>query len=341
MFQSDAISCDLRRLKPIPTHPRRAPSPGGRLWRPSYAPPPFSREPNATIPYPPRVPNPERGITVTTRGSNEVAFSTCTSNLTSARAESNETLSHRGAPAPSPTVVSRSAMAEPLALSSSTPSFDLEVGEVANVSELAAKLHEACAEGRSTEASQLVEVASVELGGFATHALEEGLFIACNHGHAICVELLLAAHASALTALPGESTTALHVASQCGSSECVRLLLSARAHADAPNDDGATPLFVAAYHGHAACVSILCELRASPHATYGDASTTPLHAACQYGRTACTSALIEAGASVDAMDDEGASPLYIACENGNLECAVRLLRTRADANQPAADGSTP
>ena len=56
----------------------------------------------------------------------------------------------------------------------------------------------------------------------------------------------------------------------------------------------------------------------------------PAFAASIYGHEAALSTLLQAGASANAVNDDGWSPLFAACFGGKTPCARRLLEASAD-----------
>jgi ankyrin repeat protein len=95
-----------------------------------------------------------------------------------------------------------------------------------------------------------------------------------------------------------DGKTALHLAAEAGSLECLRILLEAGADVDAFNKKGNTALHAACVEGHVACVAALIEGGADLD-VHGQDGWTPLHIAAKHGHTGCIRALIEAGATVD------------------------------------------
>ena len=147
------------------------------------------------------------------------------------------------------------------------------------------------------------------------------LFVACEHGHANIVSLLLDEGVSAEQRTTGASSTG-----RAGPT---------------------TPLLLAASLGHVNVVAMLTSKgqlrRGLPGRApgtidegIGRAGTTPLLAACERGHEAVTMALLAAGADASRASSEGVTPLYEASARGHTAIVRRLLGARAfvDAARP-------
>jgi len=101
-----------------------------------------------------------------------------------------------------------------------------------------------------------------------------------------------------------------------------------------------TLLTWAARHGQAEAARLLLQAGASVEAVDRDGASALL-LACEAGHLEIVRLLLEASAAVDQADEDGTTPLHMACEEGNLEVTRLLLEVGAEVNQAADDGATP
>ena len=167
------------------------------------------------------------------------------------------------------------------------------------------------------------------------------LHVASSKGHTECVQLLLAANA-AVDRPTSDGRTPLLAACYEGQTTCVLLLIAAHASVDQPNKRRATPLFVALNKRHVECVRMLLGARATvnqPNAC--NDGLTHLHAACNGGSSECVQMLLAAHAQVDRPATDGVTPLHAACNRDNSNCVSLLLAARAEVDPPDNKGATP
>lgn len=162
---------------------------------------------------------------------------------------------------------------------------------------------------------------------------DSAVLLACYHGHADIIALLLAA----------EPALSIHEAAALGQDKRVTMLL--RDRPSLANDvahDGWTPLHLASFFGHAAAAEALMASGADVHAwSRNDQRNQPLHAAVAGNHHALASLLIIAGADVNARAAHGFTPIHSSAQNGNDEVTRALLDAGADPGVAADDGRTP
>src|SRR6185503_2237115 len=175
------------------------------------------------------------------------------------------------------------------------------------------------------------------------------LQVASVEADAGIVEALLAAGADASGVLP-EGETALMTAARAGAPDTLRLLLAHGADVEARDKfHGESALIWAAGENHADAVRVLVEhgadvdgrsalltleprQRRAGQSILPLGSWTPLMYAARENARAAGEALVAAGASLDAVDPDGATALVIAIINAHYEFAELLLRAGADPN---------
>jgi ankyrin repeat protein len=154
---------------------------------------------------------------------------------------------------------------------------------------------------------------------------------ACRHSHSHVVRWLLEQGAAADTPRTSRGATALYIASQENSVECVKLLLGAGASVELAADDGDSPLYVACQRGHVAAARLLLGGGASPDQAQEDGATPLMTASCT-GRIDCVRLLCGCGATVDQPTKLGTAPLLMASLEGRTKCVKVLLEAGADVN---------
>jgi ankyrin repeat protein len=189
-------------------------------------------------------------------------------------------------------------------------------------------------------------------GADATAANRYGmtpLHVAAVEGDAVVIEQLLAAGADASAALP-EGETVLMTAARTGAPAALRALLARGADVEARDAfHGESALIWAAAENHAEAVRVLVEhgadvdgrsarltieprQRRAGQSILPLGSWTPLMYAARENSLAAGEALVGSGASLDAVDPDGATALVIAIINAHYEFAELLLRAGADPN---------
>lgn len=165
------------------------------------------------------------------------------------------------------------------------------------------------------------------------------LMLAADWGSAECVKALLEADAD-VNAKDGDNNTVLMRAAGSGHAECVKLLLAAKVDVEAKNSIGKTALMWAAHKGKTKCVKVLLTAKANVNAGNNN-NATALYYAAQEGHVECVKTLVEAKADVNAKTKkEGRPALMIAAQNGHAECLKALLEAGADVNARNSDGWT-
>lgn len=131
--------------------------------------------------------------------------------------------------------------------------------------------------------------------------------------------------------------TPLHISCSTGANLCLEVLLAAGASAAQTLPDGATPLHTAAIGGDEHTVNLLCSAGASVVAL-NNAKRTPLHNCGITGNTKVAAALLHKGAEVDALDAEGATPLLYAALSSNADIARLLVQNGANVEHVMGTG---
>lgn len=145
-----------------------------------------------------------------------------------------------------------------------------------------------------------------------------------------------------------DGRTALRIAAELGSDECVRELVDGGAEVDAPSftsptskaAGGTTALRSAAEAGNATCVLHLlhAKARVDQANTYG---YTSLMVAAKMGHVDTVRVLLEANASVNRVDLDGRTALRIAAADGQDVTVRLLLAARAAVDVASSNGRTP
>jgi uncharacterized protein len=175
------------------------------------------------------------------------------------------------------------------------------------------------------------------------------LQLAAGEGDPAVIEALLTAGADANAVLP-EGETVLMTAARTGSADALRALLARGADVEARDEfHGESALIWAAAENHADAVRLLVEhgadvdgrsallaleprQRRAGQSILPLGSWTPLMYAARENALAAGDALVASGASLDAVDPDGATALVIAIINAHYEFAELLLRAGADPN---------
>jgi len=110
------------------------------------------------------------------------------------------------------------------------------------------------------------------------------VFVASLNGHTSCVQALLEAGADANIARTSDGATALLVACQHGFARIVELLLQGGSHVNHADNDGSTPIMMACEYGHYSCAAALVNARAN--LTSSRKGQTPLDVAEARGHEA-------------------------------------------------------
>lgn len=177
--------------------------------------------------------------------------------------------------------------------------------------------------------------ALIDAGAHVEATTSEGytpLHIAVDAGHDSVMNALLKAKAN-VHAVNKQGYTPLHVTN---SIQAVQSLLAAGADLHARDQQNNTVLHTTAQKGYNKAILPLID--AGLHVdTTGYKNRTPLHG------SPCRSALelLKAGATVDAVDDDGATPLSLAAASNNTELIKILLDAKANIEARNNQGNTP
>ncbi len=120
--------------------------------------------------------------------------------------------------------------------------------------------------------------------------------------------------------------------------DAVASLIRAHADVNAPQPDGATPLFWAVHQNDSASVDLLIRARARVDAA-DDTGVTPLHIACTNQNAPVVQKLLAAGANPNAALMNGETPLMNCARTGNATAVKALIAAGAslDAKESARD----
>jgi len=182
-----------------------------------------------------------------------------------------------------------------------------------------------------------LETVQRHLSGEDAASVKNAMRVACIHGHAEAVPLLVTAGAE-LGYWP------LFWASKCvdddaGRMGVVHALLEAKSNPDASSypdapRDGYTGLWWAAYRGHVDMAEALIAAKADP------TDTSQLHHAALKGHMDVVETLIGAKANPDASFTSGTTGLHCAAQNGHVDVVETLIRVKANPDACKRDGST-
>ena len=129
----------------------------------------------------------------------------------------------------------------------------------------------------------------------------------------------------------GKRMTALSLACQKGSVECVKVLLRFSTNVNASSETGSTPLIQASHFGHTSIVDMLIK-----HGAEVDLpnfkQTTALMRASQEGRLDIVKLLLRSGADVNRRNEEHMSSLMLSCQRGHHEIAELFCKMGADVD---------
>uniref|UniRef100_UPI00358E10FD E3 ubiquitin-protein ligase HACE1 isoform X2 n=1 Tax=Myxine glutinosa TaxID=7769 RepID=UPI00358E10FD len=132
----------------------------------------------------------------------------------------------------------------------------------------------------------------------------------------------------------------LHIASNCGSIECLVQLLKRGANPNYQDISGCTPLHLAARNGKKKCMSKLLEYNADVNICNNE-GLTAIHWLAVNGRTELLHELLQHVSNVDVEDAQGQTALHVACQNGHRTTVLCLLDSGADINMPNVSGAMP
>uniref|UniRef100_A0A8C5MED3 Ankyrin repeat domain 52 n=1 Tax=Leptobrachium leishanense TaxID=445787 RepID=A0A8C5MED3_9ANUR len=154
------------------------------------------------------------------------------------------------------------------------------------------------------------------------HKGRTALYLATERGSTECVEVLTSHGASPILKDRKKKWTPLHVAASSGNTDCLHLLIDCSDRpdiADVVDAHGQTPLMLAVMNGHVDCAHLLLEKGASVDAGDKKGRTT-LHRASVTGCEDCVGALLDHDAFVLCRDFKGRTPIHFAsaCSHATL-----------------------
>jgi hypothetical protein len=144
------------------------------------------------------------------------------------------------------------------------------------VSTLNEKLIEACSNGNTELAVQLIEEGA-DVNAKSHDDGETALMAASIGGHISCIDMLVVRGAD-VNATDKNGMTALMVASQTGRIRCIEMLIARGAYVNAKDNDGWTALMYASQKGDVICVKMLIERGADVNAKDNNGDTALSHA---------------------------------------------------------------
>lgn len=165
----------------------------------------------------------------------------------------------------------------------------------------------------------------------------------CRQNYIRCVTLLLSAPGVDVNRKNDTGDSALHLAVETESAECLQAVLSGLdVKLNDKNSDGDTALHIAAEQADGQCLQLLLRLSGIKVNERDSHSETPLLRAARKGNAVCVQLLLSApGIDINLPDENDRTPLTAAAAPGHHEC-VRLLAqdARADILARNAQGMT-
>ncbi|XP_023799012.1 serine/threonine-protein phosphatase 6 regulatory ankyrin repeat subunit C-like [Cyanistes caeruleus] len=135
----------------------------------------------------------------------------------------------------------------------------------------------------------------------------------------------------------------LHLAAYNGHCEALKALAETLVNLDVRDHKGRTALYLATERGSSECVQVLTSHGASALLKERKRKWTPLHAAAANGNTDSLHLLIDSGERADitdVMDIHGQTPLMLAIMNGHVDCVHLLLEKGSTADAADKRGRT-
>ncbi|KAG8510254.1 Serine/threonine-protein phosphatase 6 regulatory ankyrin repeat subunit C, partial [Galemys pyrenaicus] len=160
------------------------------------------------------------------------------------------------------------------------------------------------------------------------HKGRTALFLATERGSTECVEVLTAHGASALIKERKRKWTPLHAAAASGHTDSLHLLIDSGERADITDvmdAYGQTPLMLAIMNGHVDCVHLLLEKGSTADAA-DLRGRTALHRGAVTGCEDCLAALLDHDAFVLCRDFKGRTPIHLASACGHATVLRTLLQ---------------
>uniref|UniRef100_A0A8U7NX91 Ankyrin repeat domain 52 n=1 Tax=Corvus moneduloides TaxID=1196302 RepID=A0A8U7NX91_CORMO len=160
------------------------------------------------------------------------------------------------------------------------------------------------------------------------HRGRTALYLATERGSTECVQVLTSHGASALLKERKRKWTPLHAAAANGNTDSLHLLIDSGERADITDVmdiHGQTPLMLAIMNGHVDCVHLLLEKGSTADAA-DKRGRTALHRGAVTGCEDCLAALLDHDAFVLCRDFKGRTPIHFASACGHLEVLRTLLQ---------------
>lgn len=137
-------------------------------------------------------------------------------------------------------------------------------------------------------------------------------------------EVLCEAGISVNYARPCKQITALHMACEKRSLECVKILLKYGADINAKTSEGQTPLYIASYYGYDEIVQYLCSEKADT-TIFNINRFNPLHMAVKKNKIKCVEMLIDYFPDLEIEGKSKLTPLFLAINNQHENLVEYLL----------------
>ena len=169
------------------------------------------------------------------------------------------------------------------------------------------------------------------------------LYIAAENNSEECIDLLLDFNppASWVNAQNQKGRTPLFISCSYGFIDVAKALIEKNANVNLPDKKGVTPLFIAAQQNFPDVCELLLTAHADPNIGRGEEGATPLHIAAALNHIESLAVLIKHAPDINIVNEDGVTPLFSACEENQLEAIQMLLNAGANANQLANDGTSP
>lgn len=156
------------------------------------------------------------------------------------------------------------------------------------------------------------------------------LYFAASYNHTRIVELLLSKYKAIVDLSTFDGSTPLHVACEHGSADIVQLLIGAQANVNAKMNDGTTAIMLACQNGHLPIVQMLVSTGQCNVNMQRLDGVTAMLLVVQNGHEAIFDYLIanvdSVKETVDLPREDGASPIFKACQKGFESLVNKLLK---------------
>lgn len=156
------------------------------------------------------------------------------------------------------------------------------------------------------------------------------LYFASSYHHTRIVELLLNKYKAIVDLSTFDGSSPLHVACEHGFADIVQLLITAQANINAKMNDGTTAIMLACQNGHLSIVQMLVSPGQCNLITQRLDGVTALFLVVQHGHENIFDYLLENADNVkETMDlarEDGATPLFKACQKGFDSLVNKLLK---------------